>query len=527
MEKRFVLDNEKMQFSNADLEQLKKRGSDKEKIIEQIAIFKKGIPFVNLDRAALIGDGLKRIPNSEYKELFELFTVACQQGRITKFVPASGAATRMFKNLLYFFHKYDKISLKDLKDKTDEKKEDLEDIFKTLSELKQFAFYDDLKNVLKKDGLSLEELITNDSYEIVMDYLLTDKGLNYADNPKAFLKFHRYGKESRNSFEEHIVEGIEYARDKDGKIRLHFTLSEKYIDQEYLLSILKNYENNGKNKFQVSYSIQKSSTDTIAVDELNRPFRDEQQKLVLRPGGHGALIENLNELDADIVFIKNIDNVVPDSKKGDTYKYKKLLAGYLIKLQQQIFDYIKKLKGNNDHLLPEIKKFMETELFISFNSEFSSLSTLAQKNYIITKLDRPIRICGMVKNEGEPGGGPFWVKNSKNVLSLQIVEGAQIDKNNDSQLNILNSSTHFNPVDLICGIKDYKNERFDLRKFIDQKTAFISRKSKNGKALKALELPGLWNGAMADWTTIFVEVPLSTFNPVKTINDLLRNEHRQ
>ena len=522
-----MLNNEKVQFSSADLEQLKRRGSDKDKMIEQIAIFEKGISFIDLDRAALIGDGLKRISSSEYEELSELFAAACRQGRITKFVPASGAATRMFKNLLYFFHKYDNISINDLKNQTDENPADLSDILKTLRELKQFAFYDDLKDALKKNGFSMEQLIAADQYKTVLAYLLTDKGLNYADNPKAFLKFHRYGKKCRNSFEEHIVEGIEYAADQNGIIRLHFTLSEKYIDQEYLSSIFKNYENSGKNKFQVSYSVQKSSTDTIAVDESNKPFRDEQQKLVLRPGGHGALIENLNELDADIVFIKNIDNVVPDSQKGDTYKYKKLLAGYLVKLQQRIFNYIKELKNGNELLLSEIKNFMETELFISFNSEFSSLSTLAQKNYIITKLDRPIRICGMVKNEGEPGGGPFWVKNSKNVLSLQIVEGAQIDKNNDSQLNILNSSTHFNPVDLICGIKDYKNEKFDLRKFIDQKTAFISRKSKNGKALKALELPGLWNGAMADWTTIFVEVPLSTFNPVKTVNDLLRSEHQQ
>jgi hypothetical protein len=343
------------------------------------------------------------------------------------------------------------------------------------------------------------------------------------------LKFHRYEDGARTPLEEHLVEGALYAAGKDGSVNVHFTVSpehralfEKLVEEKVAV-----YEGKFGVKYNVSFSEQKSSTDTVAATIDNEPFRNEDGTILFRPGGHGALIENLNDLDADIVFIKNIDNVVPDRLKGDTVTYKKLIAGVLATLQHKVFEYMYLLEsGDYTHAqLEGIIRFMRDDLGIR-NPQLKNLEDADLVIYMKQKLNRPIRVCGMVKNVGEPGGGPFLAYNEDGTISLQILESSQIDKNNAEYVKMFESGTHFNPVDLVCGIKDWQGNKFDLKQYVDPKTCFISSKSKNGKELKALELPGLWNGAMSNWNTIFVEVPLETFNPVKTVNDLLRPQHQ-
>jgi hypothetical protein len=340
--------------------------------------------------------------------------------------------------------------------------------------------------------------------------------------------FHSYPEGNRTPAGEHLTEGTYYAKDQNGNVNVHFTVSEEHkpLFKALIAARQSAYGQKLGAKFHTSFSVQKPSTDTIAVDMNNQPFREDDGTLLFRPGGHGALIENLNDIDSDVIFIKNIDNVVPDRLKEGEAHYKNLLAGVLAEMQQRAFYYLEKLDSENvtSEDLTKMLAFTENELCISHSETFSSDDEL--KTYLRTKLNRPFRVCGMVKNVGEPGGGPFIVKNPDGTTSPQILESSQIDTNDEKAMNAFKNGSHFNPVDLVCGVKNYKGEKFDLTKFIDKNTGFISCKSKGGKALKALELPGLWNGAMSDWNTIFVEVPVSTFNPVKTVNDLLRAEHR-
>ena len=358
--------------------------------------------------------------------------------------------------------------------------------------------------------------------------MLDENLLNYSSFPKGLLPFHRYKEHSSTAFEEHLFEAAEYAS-SNRDANLHFTISEKHKDKfdEEFKYIEEDVEEKTQTKFNITFSYQKHATDTIAVTTTNEPFRDDNGMLVFRPSGHGALIENLNEIDADIIFIKNIDNVVVNKYKGEVAKYKKMLAGVILKIQEKAFEYEESLNYeiSNEKLL-EIADFLSSKMNVVLDANFNNLSLHEKKVYLKNKLNRPLRVCGMVKNEGEPGGGPFWVKNSSDNISLQIVESAQIDKKNPDQNTILKNSTHFNPVDLVCSVKNYKGEKFDLTKYVDSNTAFITMKTKTGKDLKALELPGLWNGSMAYWNTIFVEVPLITFNPVKTVNDLLKAPHQ-
>jgi hypothetical protein len=371
-------------------------------------------------------------------------------------------------------------------------------------------------------------LIEEGNFKSVVDNLLNDKGLNYGNLPKGLLKFHSYPKEIRTSIEEHLVEGALYAVNGAGIVNLHFTVSEEHKElfKAKIDSVKSIYEKRFGVKFNISFSTQKQSTDTIAADSENNPFRSEG-KLVFRPGGHGALIENLNEMDADIIFIKNIDNVVPDKFKDSTVKYKQVIAGVLVSLQQKIYTYSEALengKYSHDQLV-EMLHFLSHSLFTS-SPDINGYSDSELAEYLKGKFMRPIRVCGMVKNVGEPGGGPFLAYNNDGSVSLQILESSQIDMNNAEAVAIFKSATHFNPVDLVCAVKDKSGNNYNLIKYVDPQTGFISLKSKNGKELKALELPGLWNGAMSDWNTVFVEVPLETFNPVKTVNDLLRTEHQ-
>lgn len=505
-------------FTPEDLNQLKEIGFSKETIKNQLDQFKAGFPYVNLVRPAVINDGIKMITTSGEIKLNSDFDDYSKNVKIIKFVPASGAATRMFKDLFDFKDNYDKPEV-------DPKVLAFGHTF--FQSLNRFAFYHDLDAVMDRDGLSLKEEWNSKNYRLILDYLLSDKGLNYANLPKALIKFHRYGNASRTALEEHLVESALYGKSGDGMAYIHFTLSPEHVAlfENLISDVVPAYEKKYQVKFNITHSIQQPTTDTIAVNLDNSPFRTKDEKLLFRPAGHGALIWNVNQLDGDLIFIKNIDNVVPERKNETTIVYKKIIGSLLIQYKNHIDKILKKLTGQGKVNIEEIASYVENELFIELPKDFGNLSEVDQKHKLAVLLNRPIRVCGMVKNEGEPGGGPFWVKTSDGN-SLQIVESSQIDFNISTQKRIVDQSTHFNPVDIVCSIRDYKGETFDLSKFVDPNTGFISNKSKDGKDLKALELPGLWNGAMAKWITVFVEVPIATFNPVKTVNDLLRNEHQ-
>jgi hypothetical protein len=461
----------------------------------------------------------------------EKYTAAYERaslsGRAMKFVPASGAASRMFKLLLGFNRGSGEIRESGVIARAAQGDADCKDFLRFIKRIKDFAFYEDLEAVMARDGLDAEERIAAGEFKVILDYLLTSRGLDLANLPKGLIPFHRYGdRRSRTPFEEHLVEAAEYVRDRGGRARVHFTVSPEHEAdvRDHLERVKQSYERPGT-ILDMEFSIQHPSTNTVAVDMENRPFRDDPGRMVFRPGGHGALIENLIRLDGDIVFIKNIDNVVPDSRKGDTYLYKKVLGGLLVRLQEKLFFYLEKLPGRDggDSLQEEAAAFARKHFGVPVAD---GLPPRERTDLLARVLNRPLRVCGVVKNQGEPGGGPFWVRREDGTLSRQIVESSQVDMRSPAQRKIWNSSTHFNPVDLVCGLRDHEGKPFVLKDFVDPDTGFISTKSMGGRDLKALELPGLWNGAMAGWNTIFVEVPLSTFSPVKTLLDLLREEHQ-
>lgn len=500
-----------------DKEMLAKKGISEQQIAEQMACFEKGFPYLKLHAAASVENGIMAPAADVQKKYLDAWDAYMQTDKVVvKFVPASGAASRMFKNLFEF-----------LGADYDAPQTSFEKTF--FEKIDKFAFYADLDEAcLKTTGKNIAALIGEGSYKAVVSALLEAAGLNYGALPKGLLKFHKYEDGSRTPVEEHLVEGALYAANKNGKVNVHFTVSPEHralfkaLVDEKAAAYAKKYGVD----YNVSFSEQKASTDTIAADMDNKPFRDNG-KLLFRPGGHGALIENLNDLDADIIFIKNIDNVVPDKLKGDTVLYKKLIAGVLVALQQKVFAYLQLLdtgKYTHDQVL-EILQFLQKDLHCK-NPEVKNLEDSELAIYLKKKLNRPMRVCGMVKNVGEPGGGPFLAYNSDGTISLQILESSQIDMKDPAKKEMFEKGTHFNPVDLVCAVRDYKGYKFNLVNYVDKATGFISCKSKNGKELKALELPGLWNGAMSDWNTVFVEVPLSTFNPVKTVNDLLREQHQ-
>jgi hypothetical protein len=511
-----------MNFKDTDLKQIEKLGISTDQIDRQIDIFKKGFPFLEIKRPATTGDGIIKLSNKDLIKKIKLFNKNHHYKKIIKFVPASGAASRMFKALYEFISSGDPSKMLE--------NEGLDSVMTLFSNIKKFAFYKDLIKCSELKNVNFNSELTLDDKLLIINTLITEKGLNYGGLPKGLLKFHQYDNCSKTPVQEHLMEAAVYASSQN-KVHLHFTVSPEHLNlfQHHVNESIQELEDLFEIKCEVEFSIQKSSTDTIAVDVENNVFRNSDGSLLFRPGGHGALIENLNELDADIIFIKNIDNVVPDRLKSETVEYKKALAGLLIEYQDHVFANIKKLvtvSQPDTEELTEIEHFVFKNLCIEPGKNYDKLSHKSKVKFLFKKLNRPIRICGMVKNSGEPGGGPFWALNPDDTLSLQIVESSQIDLNNPEKREILNKSTHFNPVDLICAVKDFQGKKFDLLKYIDENTGFISEKSKDGKRLKALELPGLWNGAMSNWITIFVEVPLITFNPVKTINDLLRTEHQ-
>ncbi len=511
-------------FTSTDLAQIQERGSDLDTIHLQLENFKNGFPYLNVEKPATPANGIIVLDQKEIESLITLYDQNSQQKQIVKFVPASGAASRMFK-LLY--------EMLDISGNTDLVAEAIntsngpQSIKAFFDRISDFAFSDDLEAYLQKSGLSIASCLENQDYTSILKGLLGSKGLSYAVSPKGLLKFHNYGKETRTPAKEHLAEGALYAQSAHQIVKIHFTVSPEHKAnfEEHINSNTTQFESTYDVKYEVSFSEQKSYTDTIAVDLENEPFRKADGSLLFRPAGHGALIANLNEIEADIIFVKNIDNVVPDKLKADTISYKKALAGILLKYQEKLFSYLKALDGKvSDGDVEEMMTFLKDELYITSLPELDEIDD--RIDFLKQKFNRPLRICGMVKNEGEPGGGPFFAQNNDGTQSLQVVESSQIDANNAQQTSVAKAATHFNPVDLVCGVKNYKGEKFDLSKYVDPKTGFISQKSKDGQELKAQELPGLWNGAMSDWNTLFVEVPVSTFNPVKTVNDLLRPQHQ-
>ncbi|HOT14621.1 MAG TPA: DUF4301 family protein [Bacteroidales bacterium] len=489
--------------------QLEEMGISEEQLNQQIQSFIKGFEFAALVRPATINDGIIVPSEKEIEKWTKLYDEYSKTASILKFVPASGAASRMFKNLYEFL---------------DNPSANVGGSIMMRS-IDSFAFYQDLSGALKKLGYDIRTMHNVDDTKIVVETLLTNKGLNYGSLPKGLLKFHAYNNETRTATEEHFVEGLMYAKGAN-KLQLHFTISVEH-EQLFIAEFEKLKAKYDKEaELSISYSFQKKSTDTVAVDVNNVPITDKDGKFVFRPGGHGALLENLNDIDADLIFIKNIDNVVPDHLKHVTVKYKKALAGLLVFVKTEINEYINYLEANttiSETLKERIATFMLKYMGITLpkgmdNSVFAA--------YVKSKLDKPIRVCGMVRNVGEPGGGPFWVLNKKGEANLQIVESSQVDMNNHQQKVIFDGATHFNPVDLVCSTKDYSGFKFNLLRFRDNNAGFISEKSVSGKKVKALELPGLWNGGMAHWITLMVEVPILTFNPVKTYADLLRKEHQ-
>ncbi len=501
-----------------DLELLAAKGIREEQIEEQLACFEKGFPFLEIEASASVEKGINVISQeaqAKYMEIWDAYLA--KNKKIVKFVPASGAASRMFKNL-YGFLSADY----DVPTTAFEKK--------FFDEIENFAFYPALNaQCMKNEGKDIPSLVSAGAYKSVVSNLLESKGLNYGSLPKGLLLFHKYPSGPRTAMEEHLAEGAMYAKNNAGEVNIHFTVSpeHKALFEKLVAEKVPVYEDRFSVKYDVSFSIQKPSTDTIAASMDNSPFRTKDGSLFFRPGGHGALIENLNDVDADVIFVKNIDNVVPDSFKCYTVIWKKVIAGVLVSLQEKIFNYLNLIEtGKYNHAqIEEMIHFLQNELCVR-KKDIKTLEDADLILYIKSKLLRPLRVCGMVKNVGEPGGGPFLAVNPDGTVSLQILESSQIDMNDPQKKALFEKGTHFNPVDLVCAVKNHKGEKYHLPDFVDKNTGFISQKSKDGRELKALELPGLWNGAMSDWNTVFVEVPISTFNPVKTVNDLLRKEHQ-
>jgi hypothetical protein len=515
-----------MNLTEKDLHQIESKGISIEKLKEQIHNFKKGFPPFELKKAATIGDGVQRLNETEVNAIVNLYDTQAKQLTVSKFVPASGAASRMFKDLFAFMESYDGSATAKAAFEADKS---FYSPYNFIHSLKDFAFYNDLKTALANDNLDIDDLLAKAEYSIIVQYLLTEKGLNYGGLPKGLLQFHNYGQTNRTPLEEHLVEAAKYAKAADKTANLHFTVSpnhrSRFLDK--IAATQATYEKKYDTTYHISLSEQEAYTDTIAVNKDFTPFRLSDGSILFRPGGHGALIENLNQLDADIVFIKNVDNVVPDSLKADTYTYKKVIGGMLLKYRGQIFHYINALSDKpSEAIINAAVDFYENDLSTIFPADFHQKTAEEKVEILLQKLNRPIRVCGMVKNEGEPGGGPFWAINADGSASLQIVESSQVNQSDDAQKSIMMNATHFNPVDLVCSLTNQNDQKFDLLEFRDPQTGFITEKSKDGKELLAQELPGLWNGAMADWNTIFVEVPLITFNPVKKVSDLLRKEHQ-
>ena len=486
-------------------------------IQRQIERFKRGYPFRRLLRPATVGDGIRRLGEDESRALRQQYEDSLPETSVCKFVPASGAASRMFRDLgmLREIFSSDEAVLDSRGEETLEK---------FLSNAARFSFADPLEQSL---GEKIERTASSGNFGLIFDTLLGNDGLGYGNIPKGLVPFHSYGGERRTAFCEHFREALGYIS-SHGTVSMHFTISPAFAgefaqEEEKAVSL---FSSEGIS-FDVTYSVQDPQTDTIAVTMDNMPVKDADGSLLRRPAGHGALLKNLNELSCDCIFVKNIDNVAKEELLPDTVKWKKTLGGVLLSIQKRVFLYTEALSSSwtSEALEQEIISFCREELLMDFSRELSGLSGAAMREFLFQALHRPVRVCGVVKNMGEPGGGPFWVEK-EGAESLQVVESAEVDQDSSSQQRIWESSTHFNPVDIVCGVKNFKGDKFNLPSFVDTEAGIITEKAFGAKKIKALELPGLWNGSMSRWITVFVEVPSATFNPVKTVWDLLKEPHQ-
>jgi len=515
-------------FNDEDLRQIREYGMTAEQVSGQLERFMHPPPAPVLLRPCTPGDGIRWIGRQEREEFARTYQREASGHRCLKFVPASGAASRMFKSLLTYMTGERPVKRAAVRGDAEAGQKEAVELLRFMDRIEDFPFYTRLSSVMSQQGLEPASLIERGEFTDILRFLLTEEGLNYAELPKGLLAFHRYPAGARTAMEEHLAEAPYYAAG-GGVCPIHFTVSPEHLAafEDLSIEVKSAYETAAQVKFDLGFSVQDPSTDTLAVDPENRPFRDEKGRLVFRPGGHGALLRNLNTIEADLVFIKNIDNVVMDRLKGEILEWKKVLGGYLLTIQKRIFGYLESLASSPSPPDPveEIAGFLKEDLGESLPERLGDTDR-KRRDYLMDRLNRPIRVCGMVRNVGEPGGGPFWVKDSTGPASPQIVEKAQVDSGSEEQQGVFSAATHFNPVDIVCGIKDFRGRTFDLARYMDPEAVIITRKTKNGRELKALEHPGLWNGSMARWITLFVEVPSKTFNPVKTVNDLLREAHQ-
>jgi len=516
-----------MNFPKNDLSQIQAHGLNPEEVKRQITILNEGLPIAKVLAPATINNGIVQTDEASQKYFLNYFEQHKDAFSLQKFVPASGAATRMFKEWQFFHHNY-----KPGRDYYERfvKKHNLKtfepDLDDFLNIFPGFAFYQDLMDVILQQEPGYHQLDEHEQAWKLIHFTLSDDGLGYINKPKAFIKFHRYSKNDiRTALEEHLIETQKYTDNTTQKPWVEFSISPQHRQEfDDLTAKLKD-----KYDIDIDASYQKPETDTVMIDlETGELVRDENGNLVFRPGGHGSLINNIQDLKSDLIFIKNIDNVQKGTAQETSNKFKKILAGYLMDLLAQNRKYLEKLRDEkpiHDELL-EIENFAKNKLNINFIEGYDTLNNSGKRKYLAYKMNRPVRVAGMVKNTGEPGGGPFWAKDQNGIKSLQIVEKAQIDLYNPEQKQILEQATHFNPVDLVLSIKDFEGKKFDLSEFVNEQAGFVTEKSYNGKPVKVYERPGLWNGAMDAWNTVFVEVPLETFSPVKTITDLLKPEHQ-
>lgn len=515
-----------MDFSNKDVKQIEEKGLTTSQVEKQIEIFRRGNVSVNIREAATTRNGILSFSEDEAAQMRRVYEKKRNDLDILKFVPASGAATRMFKALYNFVDEYNPKE-ESVGAYVDRQKDPKLEMF--FSRIEDLPFYDEVVQEIKERNRNYSSLSKDEQQLLFVKMMLEEEGANLGDYPKGLVPFHKYDDHLKTAFEEHLVEAADYAS-SNGVARIHFTIAEEHRQkfEDELQKVQDRVEKETGVRFKVSYSFQDPKTDTIAVTNENQPFRDENGEIFFRPGGHGALIDNLNKQDADLIFIKNIDNVVIPRYRKLLADNKKMLAGKMLQLQEKSFKFLKQLENGqpSEGELDEMFKFMQQDLNSGLSLKADELDSSKKISVLKEKLDRPIRVCGMVKNEGEPGGGPFWVTEESGEISLQIVESSQIDHDNYQQSSIAKEATHFNPVDVVCGKRNYRGENFNLPDYVDENTSFIANKTKDGKELKALELPGLWNGGMADWITIFVEVPVETFNPVKTVADLLKPSHQ-
>ena len=511
-------------FTPRDRRQMSAMGLSPREAARHVELFRNPPPYTRVLRPCRPGDGIRTLPEPEQPALLARYEAAARRGRIGKLVPASGAATRMFQGLSSY-----------LASQTGRMPKEVRTFFDNLA---RFPFYEDLAATLGTSGIDLDDAVKRGDYRRVLAALLEDSGLGYAQLPKGLLKFHRYPQGSRTAFEEHLVEAADLARDENGLCLLHFTVSPQHKEsfERLCARVRPELEERFDCRFEVSFSFQRPATDTLAVDLENQPFRLADGSLLFRPGGHGSLIDNLHDLGRegwDIVLLKNIDNVLPDARKPLAHHWRRLLVGCLLEVRERTFGHLDRLEALDgvqgeaaEAVLREAGEFLSSELSRPLPGEFHAASLRERKSFLMDSLDRPLRVCGVVRNQGEPGGGPFWVESPSGGISPQIVETSQIDPGSPEQQAVLEASSHFNPADLACGLRDRHGRPYDLQRTIDPATVFIAEKSHEGRPLKALERPGLWNGAMAGWNTVFVEVPDATFAPVKTVLDLLRPEHQ-